>query len=113
VRLLKFITTGRFPSKSGGVTYRRLQRHLLRPVFTNVVVNNIVPATSIAATSTTDHLLMLDVACAMLLFRSSSMLELCMLITVLGMNYLLELITNLPKFQATAASLGIGEMGAA
>ena len=45
-RLLKLFITGRLPSKSGGAVYRRLQRHLLRPVVNNVVINNVTAATS-------------------------------------------------------------------
>jgi hypothetical protein len=46
VRLLAFFITGRLKAKSGGATYRRLHRRLLRPVFSNVVINNVTAATS-------------------------------------------------------------------
>jgi hypothetical protein len=46
VRLLEFFITGRLPSKSGGAAYRRLHRRLLRPVFSNVVINNVTATTT-------------------------------------------------------------------
>jgi hypothetical protein len=34
-----------FPFKLGGAAYRRLQRRLLRPVFSNVIINNVIAVT--------------------------------------------------------------------
>jgi hypothetical protein len=48
-RLLEFFTMGRLPSKSGGAAYRRLQRRLLRPVFSNVIINNVTATTTSAS----------------------------------------------------------------
>jgi hypothetical protein len=43
---LEFFITGHLSSKLGGVVYRRLHRHLLRPVFSNIVINNVNAATT-------------------------------------------------------------------
>jgi hypothetical protein len=43
--LLKFFITGRLPSKSGGAAYRRL----FRPVFFNIVINNVTAVTTSAS----------------------------------------------------------------
>jgi hypothetical protein len=47
-RLLKLFITGRLPSKSGGAAYRRLHHRLLRPVYSNVVINNVTATTTSA-----------------------------------------------------------------
>jgi hypothetical protein len=39
---------GRLPSKSGGAAYRRLHHRLLRPVFSNIVINNVTATTTSA-----------------------------------------------------------------
>jgi hypothetical protein len=49
MRLLEFFSTGRLPSKSGGAAYRRLYRRLLRPIFSNVVMNNVTTTTTSAS----------------------------------------------------------------
>jgi hypothetical protein len=46
--MLEFFITGRLPSKSGSAAYRRLHRRLLRPVFSNIVINNVTAATTSA-----------------------------------------------------------------
>ena len=59
-RLLKFIITARLPGRSAGPKACRLQRHLLRPVIANVVVNNIGTASATATSSTTDRYVLRD-----------------------------------------------------
>jgi hypothetical protein len=61
-RLLQLFITGRLPSKSGGAAYRRLHRRLLRPVFSNVVINNVTATLRLQANGT----------CGVLLFSCSS-----------------------------------------
>jgi heme/copper-type cytochrome/quinol oxidase subunit 4 len=96
---------GRFPSKSGGAAYCRLQRRLLRPTFTSIVINKV---TVVTMTTTpppyqyVQHLLiclaMVVVLYASLLFmllNTSSMSGFQMLVIVVVMFYILELITKI------------------
>jgi hypothetical protein len=46
-RLLKLFITGHLPSKLGGAAYRRLHRRLVRPIYSNVVINNVTAMTSV------------------------------------------------------------------
>jgi hypothetical protein len=43
-----FFISGHLPPKSGGASYRHRHRQLLRPVFTNIVINNVTAATTSA-----------------------------------------------------------------
>jgi hypothetical protein len=103
-RLLEFFITGRLPSKSGGAAYRRLHRRLLRPVFSNVMINN-VTATTISANerymrSTAVRLFIkfceYIFSCYLfpfiLLFSTSSMFELHVVVAGIVMFNILELI---------------------
>jgi hypothetical protein len=101
---------GRPPSKSGGAAFRRLHRRLLRPVFTNAVINN-VTAASTATPSTNDQyvrripicsFVMAVVGFALLLFmlvNASSMFEFHIIVAIVVMLNILELIMKLlPNF---------------
>jgi small-conductance mechanosensitive channel len=63
-RLLKVFITGRLPSKSDGAAYRRLHRRLLRPVFSNVVINNVTATT----TSANERYVRSTVVCLFIMF---------------------------------------------
>jgi hypothetical protein len=56
---------GRLPSKSGGEAYRRLHRRLFRPVFSNVVINNITATT----TSASERYVRSTAVCLFIMFR--------------------------------------------
>lgn len=79
--------------------------------FTNVAFNNIASATTMATNKQyvccdlIISLIMVDAACAILMFSQSSMLEPCMLIIVLVMNYWLVLIMSLPNFSTIRSPL--------
>ena len=105
-----FFITARLPSKSGSVAARRLQRRLLRPVFANVVVNNIGAASATATSSTTDRYVLRDpifwlnmfsgyifYVCMLLfmLVNTSSMFEINMLVAIVVMFNILILIMKL------------------
>jgi hypothetical protein len=106
-RVLEFFITGRLPSKSGGTAYRRLHRRLLRPVFSNVVINNVTATT----TSANERyvrctvVFMFIMFCEymfrcylfpfILLFSTSSMFELHMVVAAVVMLNMLELIMKI------------------
>jgi hypothetical protein len=95
---------GRLPSKSGGVAYRRLHRRMLRPVFSNVVINNITATTT---TSANERYVRSTAVCLfimfyeymfccylflfILLFNASSMFELYVVVAGIVMFNILEL----------------------
>ena len=94
---------GRLPSKSGGATHRRLHRRQ-QQITANIVINTVAP--TIANEQYVQHHLFMSVSivvvlCTLLLCMfccSSSLLDHCMLVSILVMNYLLELIMNLSNF---------------
>jgi hypothetical protein len=106
---------GRLPSKSGGTAYRHLHRRLLRPVFSNVVINNVTIMTTSAneryVRSTAVHLFIMFYeymfSCYLfpLLFSTSSMFELHVVLAGIVMFNILELIMeivpNSPTIQKT------------
>jgi hypothetical protein len=106
-RLLKLFITGRLPSKSGGTAYRRLHRHLLRPVYSNVVINNVTATTTSAneryVRSTVVRLFIMFCeymfSCYLflfiLLFSTSSMFDLHVVVVGFVMFNILELIMEI------------------
>jgi hypothetical protein len=98
---------GRLPSKSGGAAYRRLHRCLLRPVFSNVVINNITAMTTSAneryVWSTAVRLFIMFCeymfSCYLfpfiLLFSTSSMFELHVVVAGIVMFNIMELIMEI------------------
>jgi hypothetical protein len=112
-RLLEFFITGRLPSKSGGAAYRRLHRRLLRPVFSNVVINKITTTTTSAneryVWSTAVRLFIMFCeymfSCYLfpfiLLFSTSSMFELHVVVAGIVMFNIMELIMEImPNYPA-------------
>jgi hypothetical protein len=107
VRLLKLFITGRLPSKSGGAAYRRLHCRLLRPVYSNVVINNVTAAT----TSASEWYVWSTAVCLfimfceymfsyylfpfILLFSTSSMFELHVVVAGFVMFNIMELIMEI------------------
>jgi hypothetical protein len=102
-RLLKLFITGRLPSKSGGAAYRRLHRRLVRPVFSNVVINN-VTATTISASERyvrctavslfimfCEYMFRCYLFPLILLFNTSSMFELHVVVAGIIMYNILKL----------------------
>jgi hypothetical protein len=106
---------GRLPSKSSGAAYRRLHRRLLRPVYSNIVINN-VTATTISANewyvrSIVVHLFIMFceyIFCCylfplILLFNASSMFELHVVVAGIVIFNILELtmeiVPNFPTIQ--------------
>jgi hypothetical protein len=98
---------GRLPSKSGGAVYRRLHRRLLRPVFSNVVINN-VTAMTISASERymrCTAVCMFIIFCEymfrcylfpfILLFSTSSMFQLHVIVAGIVMLNILELIMEI------------------
>jgi hypothetical protein len=105
---------GRLPSKSGDAAYRRLHRRLLRPVYSNVVINNVTTTTTSAneryVRSTAVRLFIMFCeymfSCYLfpfiLLFSTSSMFELHVVVAVVIMSNILELLMEvLPNFPTT------------
>jgi hypothetical protein len=106
-RLLEFFITGRLPSKSGGAAYHRLHCRLLRPVFSNLDINNFTAATTSASEryvqcAPVSLFIMFCVymfSCYLfpfiLLFSTSSMFELHVVVAVIVMFNILELIMEI------------------
>jgi hypothetical protein len=108
---------GRLPSKSGGAAYHRLHRRLLRPVYSNVVINNVTAMTTSAnewyMRSTVVRLFIMFCEymfrCYLfpliLLFNASSMFELHVVVAGIVMfNILkltLEIVPNYPTVPNT------------
>jgi hypothetical protein len=98
---------GRLPSKSGGAAYCRLHRRLLRPVYSNVVINNVTATT----TSASEWYVQFTAVCLfimfceymfscylfsfILLFSTSSMFELYVVIAGIVMFNIMELIMEI------------------
>jgi hypothetical protein len=98
---------GRLPSKSGGVAYRRLHHRLLRPVYSNVVINNVTAMT----TSANEWYMRSTAVCLfimfceymfscylfsfILLFSTSSMFELHVVVAGIVMVNIMELIMEI------------------
>jgi hypothetical protein len=98
---------GHLPSKSGGLAYRRLHRRLLRPVFSNVVINKFT-ATTISASERymrctivslfiifCEYMFRCYLFPFILLFSTSSMFELHVVVSVVVMLNILELIMEI------------------
>jgi hypothetical protein len=98
---------GRLPSKSGGAAYRRLHRRLHRPVFSNVVINNVTATTTSAneryVRSTAVYLFIMFceymfryyLFSFILLFSISSMFELYVVIAAVVILNILKLIMEI------------------
>jgi hypothetical protein len=98
---------GRLPSKSGGAAYRRLHRRLLRPVFSNVVINNITTTTTsvneryVRSTDVRLFIMFCEYmfSCYLfsfiLLFSTSSMFELHVVVVTVIMSNILELLIEI------------------
>jgi hypothetical protein len=89
--MLTVFIVGRLPGKLGGVAYHRLHHLLLRPIFTNIVINNLTAASTITSPTTDQYmrhilicLLMDVVACTFMIFMliTSIMFEFQMLVLV-------------------------------
>jgi hypothetical protein len=122
MRLLKFFITGRLPSKSGGTAYRRLHRRLLRPVFSNVVINNVTAVTTSASEWYVRHapIWLFIMFCEymfscclfpfILLFSTSTMFELHVVIAGINMFNIMELIMEIvPNYPTGSAVAGDGD----
>jgi hypothetical protein len=121
VRLLKLFITGRLPSKSGGAAYRRLHRRLLRPVFSNIVINNVTATT----TSANERYVQSTAVCLFIMFceymfscylfpfillcSTSSMFELHVIVAGIVMfnilKLIMEIVPNYPTRKATVSFL--------
>jgi hypothetical protein len=98
---------GRLPSKSGGAAYHRLHRRLLRPVYSNVVINNVTAA----STSASERYVRSTAVCLfimfceymfscylfpfILLFSTSSMFKLHVVVVGIVMFNIMELIMEI------------------
>jgi hypothetical protein len=99
--------TGRLPSKLGGAAYRRLHRRLLRPVYSNVVINNVTAMTTSAneryVRSTAVRLFIMFCeymfSCYLfpfiLLFSTSNMFELHVIVAGIVIFNIMELIMKI------------------
>jgi hypothetical protein len=106
---------GRLPSKSGGATYHRLHRCLLRLVFSNVVINNITAATTSASEWYVRHasVWLFIMSCEyifsyylfpfILLFSKFSMFELHVVVAGIVifniLEFIMEIVPNYPTIQ--------------
>jgi hypothetical protein len=98
---------GRLPSKLGGAAYRRLHHRLLRPIFSNIVINNVTATTTSIneryMRSTIVRLFIMFYeymfSCYLfsfiLLFSTSSMFELHVVVAGFVMFNILELIIEI------------------
>jgi hypothetical protein len=98
---------GHLPSKSGGAAYRRLHRRLLRPVFSNIVINNIIATITSASeryvrcTAVRLFIIFCEYmfSCCLfsfiLLFSTSSMFELYVIVAGIVMFNIMELIMKI------------------
>jgi hypothetical protein len=98
---------GRLPSKSGGAACRRLHRRLLRPVFSKVVINNVTATTTSASeryvrcTAVSLFIMFCEYMfhCYwfpfILLFSTSSMFELHVVVAGIVMFNIMELIMEI------------------
>jgi hypothetical protein len=109
---------GRLPSKSGGAAYRRLHRRLLRPVFSNVVINNV---TAMTTSANERYVRLTDVrlfimfcgymfSCYLfpfiLLFSTSSIFELHVVVAGIVMFNFIELIMEIVPNYPTGTTSG-------
>jgi hypothetical protein len=95
---------GRLPSKSGGAAYRRLHRCLFRSVFSNIIINNVTAATSSASELYVrrapvwlfimfcEYMFSCYLFPFILLFSTSSMFELYVVVDAVVMFNILKLI---------------------
>jgi Na+-driven multidrug efflux pump len=105
---------GRLPSKSGGAAYRRLHRHLLRPVIASVIINNAAAATTSANeryvrrapvcvfSMFCEYMLCYCLFPIILLLSISSMFELHVVVATFVMfnilKLIIEIVPNFPTF---------------
>jgi hypothetical protein len=75
---------GRVPTISGGVAYRCLHHHLRRPVFSNIVINNVISATSSANEWYVRRVFIM-------LFSTSSMFELHVILSIVVIFNILKI----------------------
>jgi hypothetical protein len=115
--MLNFFITGHLPSKSGGAAYHRLHRRLLRPFFSNVVINNVTAATTSASKRYVRraHVWLFIMSCEymfscylfpfILLFITSSMFELHVVVAGIVMFNILKLIMKImPNYPTVMSS---------
>jgi hypothetical protein len=113
-----FFITGRLPSKSGGAAYRRIHHCLLRSVFSNVIIYNVTTATSSTNERYVQRVLLFFLFSMFyeymfsyclfsfsMLFNTSSMFELHMVVaTVVIFNILKLIIEIVPNYPADSVS---------
>jgi hypothetical protein len=105
--LLAFFITGRLPSKTGGAAYRHIHHRLLRPVFSNVVINNVIDVTSSANERYVhcaivylfimfcEYMFSYFLFSFIMLFNTSSMFELHVIVAIVVMFNILKLIMEI------------------
>jgi hypothetical protein len=98
---------GRLPSKSGGAAYRHLHHRLLRPVYSNIVINNVTATTTsvneryVRLTAVRLFIMFCEYmfSCCLfpfiLLFSTSSMFELHVVVAGFVIFNILELIMEI------------------